>query len=258
MARLLFNDRAQAFAGGEAPRTASLTERLAKRLFDKGRAQQSAAISPPPTQLALPLGDHIQGHAFDAPSLFREARRIEPVLSYEQARVDEIIPDAQAPAAAPSDRLVLPGGSGLVLYDGPTAALAFDWMQWGEKADPDGMRPAVDATVGATDLLKGGRMHRKLTRRRCIIPLTRYSIPVREGEIWSHLWVSPTQGGVACAAGIWVSEPGKRAHFAMVTGGPGGEPGGPLLLPEDDLLVWLRAPLKDALGRIARQLAQPS
>jgi putative SOS response-associated peptidase YedK len=257
MSRATFTDQALPFAGPESPRAHSFSERLKRRLFDKGRAPSAQSVAPAPTQLALPLGDEGEGGAFDAPSLFRAARRIEPVLSYEQPRIDEVIPDAQATAGAPRDRLVLPGGSGLVLYEGAGGTLAFDWMQWGEKAEPHSMRPIVDATIGVTDLLRGGRMHRKLAKRRCVIPLTRYSVPVRDGEIWSHLWVSVTGGGVACAAGIWVAEQGESARFAMVTGGPGVDPG-PLLLPEDDLLLWLRAPLKDALGRLARLLARPS
>jgi len=128
-------------------------------------------------------------------------------------------------------------------------------MQWGEKAEPNSMRPTVDATICVTDLLKGSRPMRKLARRRCVVPLTRYSVPVRDGDIWSHLWVSPTGGRVACAAGIWIADQGRKPRFAMVTGGPALDPGGPLLLPEDDLLLWLRAPLKDALGKIARHIS---
>lgn len=190
------------------------------------------------------------------PSLFREARRVEPVLSYEQARFDQIIPDAEPPSGVPREGLILPGGVGLVLFDDMGDGLAFDWMQWGETADPARARQGLDATVSVGELSNGARSTRKLARQRCVIPLTRYSVPVRDGDVWSHRWVSPVPGHYACAAGIWIADPDERARFAMVTGGT--DPNGPMLLLENDLLIWLRAPLKDAIARITGHVSPQS
>lgn len=247
-------------SGAGVQRPVSLADRLTRRFFDKGHPPRqpdaSMAFPPRPTQLALPFGDDRQDAAMALPSLFREARRVEPVLSYEQARIDQIIPDTLPPAGAPRNGLVLPGGVGLVLYEGAGDALAFDWMQWGEPCEAARARPGLDATVSAADLGKGARAIRKLARHRCIIPLTRYSVPIRDGDVWSHLWVSPAPGHFACAAGIWSAEHGERARFAMVT--HGGDPAGPMLLSERDLLVWLREPLKEAMARIARNASARS
>ncbi len=193
------------------------------------------------------------GASIALPSLFHEARRVEPVLSYEQAQFDQIIPDTEPPSGVPREGLILPGGVGLVLFDATGDGLGFDWMQWGETADPSRSRQGLDATVSVADLSNGTRSTRKLARQRCVIPLTRYSVPVRDGDVWSHLWVSPAPGQFACAAGIWVAEPGERARFAMVTGGT--YPNRPMLLSESDLLSWLRAPLKDAIARITRYVS---
>lgn len=239
-----------------AARPVSLADRLTRRFLDKAKPDETRAFPPRPTQLALPFGNETPGMpdpAIALPSLFREARRVEPVLSYEQARLDQIIPDISPAPGAPRDGLILPGGVGLVLHAGIGDELAFDWMQWGEAADPARERQGPDATISLDDLGKGPRATRKLARRRCVIPLTRYSVPVRDGDVWSHLWVTPAPGHFACAAGVWTADGTKRARFAMVT--ETGDPTGPLLLAESDLLTWLRAPLRDAIARITRRPA---
>ncbi|MBT2189000.1 hypothetical protein [Sphingobium nicotianae] len=241
----------------------SLADRLARRFLDKPRQVRQHATSsmfpPRPTQLALPFGNgapNPRDAAMPLTSLFREARRIEPVLSYERAPLDQLIPDTAPPPDAPCDALVLPGGIGLVLYDGAGGSLTFDWMQWGEAANPVPVGQKVDATVCAMELVKGARAVRKLARHRCVVPLTRYSVPVRDRDVWSHLWMSPAPGHFACVAGVWAAAPGERARFALVM--DGGEPTAPLLLSERDLLIWLRSPIKDALARIARHASSPS
>src|SRR5690606_38948971 len=107
----------------------------------------------------------------DAEPLFREIRTIEPVLSYKQARLQDIIPGAATSQAMPCpiapDGLVLPGGSGLVLYEAQTGCMAFDWMQWSGK----GHAGQLGATIDAGALSKGGRPLRRLTGRRCVVPL---------------------------------------------------------------------------------------
>src|SRR5688572_30108498 len=123
--------------------------------------------------MALRLNEDANDAACTLP-LFRKARRVEPVLSYEQARLDQIIPNAMPPSGSPRDGLILPGGIGLVLYESASEELAFDWMKWGETADPAKARPCLDATVSVTELSQGARAVRKLTRQRCVIPLTRY------------------------------------------------------------------------------------
>jgi hypothetical protein len=225
---------------------------MAQRLGLLTQSDQGLAIAPPrPTQLALPFGDQPRA---DLPSLFHEARRVEPVLSYEQASLDQIIPDTAAIPVSTRDRLILPGGAGLILYDGPKDALAFDWMEWGGKADPAGAGASLGATISLDDIVKGARATRKQAQRRCIIPLTRYSIPIREGDIWAHRWCVPMPGQVACAAGIWIADRRERPCFAMVIGeaGSGEDHDGPVLLCETDLLTWLRAPLRDALSLLTR------
>lgn|GEM_PF-2904012 len=235
----------------------SLTDRLVKRFLvreeaPRGTGAPAAAFPPRPTQLALPFGTPEREDAEQAlPPLFGGTRRIASVLSYEQASLDQIIPDTATPGA-PHDRLMLPGGLGLILHEGANGTLAFDWMHWGETGDakrPDAR--LLEPTLSIGDLLKANRADRKLTKRRCIIPLTRYSMPVREGEVWAHRWISP--GGddrLSCAAGIWIGERGEHPCFAFVTGD--GPSDGPMLLAENELMVWLRTPLKDVLARLAQ------
>lgn len=244
-------------------RSRSMTERMVERLMPGKRppvpdAGQQRQILPRPVQLALPLrnGADAQGEeeAFPATPLFREARRIEPVLSYEQARLEQIVPGAEPAQDRNHDRLVLPGGAALVLYEGNVGAMAFDWMRWGRKHGESSHMADTEhpgATIGLAELRKGGRLARRLMKRRCIIPLTRYSIPVREDRTWSHRWIAPAQDTVLCAAGVWDAEGGSSNIFTMVTDTDEADAGGPLLLSESDLLRWLRAPLAEALTIIA-------
>lgn len=242
-------------------REASLADKLLMRLLVRPRppvdARASMSFPPRPTQLPLPLGKGEQGEdGTPLPSLFRAARRVGSVLSYEQASLDQIVPDTMHLPGTPRDRLMLPGGIGLVLRDGATGSLALDWMQWGETADTalPPARARCEATLGLSELRKAGRSERKRARRRCVVPLSRYSVPVRTGDMWAHRWVAPAGGQVACAAGIWIAERGATPCFSLVTEsldiGLGGETASPLLLTESDVLVWLRAPLKEALARI--------
>lgn len=243
--------------------------RMFKRLMPGRRAQSLAETSrnslPRPVQLALPLSNRPHGndafglddHALVAAPLFREARRIEPVLSFERASLDQIVPDAEPPSSMPHDRLVLPGGTGLVLHEGVVGAMACDWMQWGRKSvasSKDASADALRATIDTRDLRKGSRGAQRLAR--CIIPVMRYSVPVRDGAIWSHRWMAPAQGAVACIAGIWTAERGSGPTFAMVTGFRAQDEGGPLILDEDELFLWLRAPLGDALTILAERRAR--
>lgn len=244
-------------------RAASLADRLVKHFLVREdvlpNPASAMAFPSRPTQLSLPLGDQGPGNeALALPSLFRDARRIGPVLSYEQASLDQIIPNTTSPPGAPQDRLMQPGSIGLILHDGTSGALAFDWMHWGEAAEAGHADAStrLEPTLSLTELRKNGRAARKLAKRRCIIPLIRYSVPVRDGDVWAHRWISPSHGQVACAAGIWVAERGERPRFSVVTSDMEplrhGEPGGPLLLAESELLTWLRAPLRDVLARIGR------
>jgi putative SOS response-associated peptidase YedK len=110
-----------------------------------------------------------------------------------------------------------------------------------------------------SDLAKGGRTARKLAKRRCVVPLVRYSIPVRDGDVWSHRWITPASGQMVCAAGIWLADRSESPRFALVTGGAESEvAAGPLLLAETDLLTWLRAPLKAALSGLGRHCSLSS
>jgi len=155
------------------------------------------------------------------------------------------------PCPIAPDGLVLPGGSGLVLYEAETGCMAFDWMQWSGK----GHAGQLGATIDAGALSKGGRPLRRLTGRRCVVPLMRYSVPVRDGALWSHRWIDPSNGPVACAAGVWNARRDGSSIFAMVTGVAGQSPDGPLILTEDEVLLWLRAPLGDALAIITQRRA---
>src|SRR5690606_30121800 len=129
-----------------------------------------------PVQLALPLSDPSKADADEqdltAAPLFHAARAVEPVLSYEQASLERVVPGAALSSAPAQDPLTLPGGTGLILYEAHTGAMAFDWMQWGNRgANPFG------ATVDA-GALRQGRTGRRLARQRCVVPLTRFSVPV--------------------------------------------------------------------------------
>lgn len=236
-----------------APRSASLTRRLIGHLLPGGSRTAPAGLSAHPfarrpVQLALPLPDPSQAEAreqdLSAAPLFHAARAVEPVLSYEQADLDRVVPGAALSSAPAQDPLILPGGTGLILYEAHAGAMAFDWMQWGSRgAGPFGATVDVRA-------LRQGRTGRRLARRRCVVPLTRFSVPVRDGAVWSHRWIEPAPGAVICAAGVWSAERDADGVFAMVTRGSAGAPEGPLLLAEGEVLLWLRAPLDEALGAI--------
>jgi len=238
---------------------ASLSGRLLRRVVATARRPEQGAdalhFAPRPVQLALPLShDPEMARAGELPTLFQDSRRVEAVLSYEQASLDQIIPDTAPTPGAPSERLILPGGTGLALFEDQTGSLAFDWMRWGLHAganDPAG--PAIGATIAGPALSSSARAMRRWARHRCIIPLTRYSLPMLQGGVWTHRWLSPAAGGVVCVAGIWAAGEGSGRRFAMVTGPVAGEPNGvgPLLLAERDYFHWLRAPIKDALAGLA-------
>ncbi len=247
-------------SGDGSPPPPSITERMFRRLrASKHPQDDNGHIFPPkPVQLALPLlggmdPASLDDHPLSAAPLFREARRIEPVLSYERASLEQIMPGAEQASDMPHDRLILPGGTGLVLHVNKAGAMACDWMQWGRKgAEPwkeDGSENP-GATIDAQDLRKGAR---RVTRHRCIVPLTRYSVPVRDGAIWSHRWIASADGPIACIAGVYTAERGTGATFAMVTGFRAQDEGGPLILSEDELTLWLRAPLGDALTIISER-----
>lgn len=248
--------KTQSHTGGVVRSASTLTLRLFGHFLPgktpTPRSSASATPFPPrPAQLALPLpGRHeasIDVYDPTVEPLFRETRAVEPVLSYEQASLQDIIPGAVPPPAMPKDRLILPGGSGLVLYEAPTGGMAFDWMQWSGKGAGQ-----LAATIDAEALRKGGRSLRRLTRQRCVVPLARYSVPVRDGAVWSHRWIEPTSDTVACAAGVWSTEHDTGGSFAMVTGL---ETEGPLILTEEEVLLWLRAPLHEALAFISERRA---
>jgi putative SOS response-associated peptidase YedK len=243
---------------------ASLADRLVKRFLVREEispaATRDSAFPPRPTQLVLPLGSQSDGDGGTLPSLFRDMRRIGSVLGYEQAALDQIVPDATMPPDAPQDRLMRPGNLGLILHEGANRALAFDWMHWSqaEKADPADARSPLRPTLALSDLAKGGRAARKLAKRRCVVPLVRYSVPVRDGDVWSHRWITPAAGQMVCAAGIWLADRSESPRFTLVTGDGGltadsEVSAGPLLLAETELLTWLRAPLKDALAGLGRR-----
>jgi len=226
--------------GKSSPRLGTLTAR---------------SFAPRAVQFTLPLpgADEPDGapHAQIAGPLFHETRTVEPVLSYEQASLEQVIPGATASPLPVQDHLLLPGGTGLILYEAHAGAMAYDWMRWGGRnANPFG------ATVDIQNLCQSGRSQRRLARRRCVVPLTRFSIPVRDGAVWSHRWIEPAPGAIVCAAGLWSAEKDADGTFAMITA-PGPAHQGPLLLAEDDILLWLRAPLEDALA-IADHVARTS
>ncbi|WP_231848755.1 hypothetical protein [Sphingobium sp. SYK-6] len=236
---------------GSRAAPASLAGRLTKRLRPPRASAQATSPLLRPAQLPLPFGELLGADLAAAePLLFRAARRIEPILSYEQARFDQIVPDATPPDSLPKDRLTLPGGMGLVLYDGPEGVLAFDWMQWGKPDAAGSDEILTDSTVRLSELGKSPRSLRRLAQRRCIVPLTRYSVPVRDGEMWTHRWVTPLSDHITCAAALWVADGRQKPRFSIVT--EEDESGTtPLLLSEGDLLNWLRAPAK-ALGGMTR------
>jgi len=236
-----------------AARSASLTRRLIGHLLP-GTPRPAPAnltahpLARRPVQLALPLSDPSKADAgaqdLTAAPLFHAARAVEPVLSYEQASLERVVPGAALSSAPTQDPLTLPGGTGLILYEPHAGAMAFDWMQWGSRsATPFG------ATVDA-QALRQGRAGRRLAQRRCVVPLTRFSMPVRDGAVWSHRWIEPVPGAVICAAGIWSAERDADGVFAMVTRGSGGAPEGPILLTENEVLLWLRAPLVEVLDSL--------
>jgi putative SOS response-associated peptidase YedK len=246
--------------------------RMFKRLLasksEPAQPSTNKTVLPKPVQLALPLlggadaldAAQLGEHALSAAPLFREARRVEPVLSYERASLEQIVPNSDPAPDTPHDRLILPGGTGLVLYEDKASVMAFAWMQWGRKSVElwkDGGGDSLGATVDAQELRKTGRAARRLTRHRCIIPLTRYSVPVHDEAMWSHKWISPANGPVVCVAGVWTAERGAENRFAMVTGLGDQDADGPLILAEDELLLWLRAPLADALAALAERHAGP-
>src|SRR5690606_21163668 len=124
----------------------AMTRRLFSHLLPEnarpGQIDEATGAFPPlPVQLALPLPGRSKAAPIApdlaAEPLFREVRAIEPVLSYKQASLQDIIPGAVMPPAMPhnpsADDLVLPGGSGLVLYEAQAGSMAFDWMQWSGK-----------------------------------------------------------------------------------------------------------------------------
>jgi putative SOS response-associated peptidase YedK len=254
----------------ESPRQpASLADRLVKRFLVREETSPTvtgaSAFPPRPTQLALPLNSRSDAEGGTLPSLFRDMRRIGSVLGYEQASLDQVVPDTTMPSDAPQDRLMRPGNLGLILHEGANGTLAFDWMHWSqaEKADPADDRSPLRPTLALSDLAKGGRTARKLAKRRCVVPLVRYSIPVRDGDVWSHRWITPASGQMVCAAGIWLADRSESPRFALVTGDGGRSAesevaAGPLLLAETDLLTWLRAPLKDALSGLGRHCSHSS
>lgn len=240
-----------------SPHGGSLADRLRRRFRSGPRPSpaqpQSGAPAMRPTQLALPL-DEPRGRERDPgamPSLFREARRIEAVLSYEQPDLAQIVPDADPASDMKRDRLVLPGGSGLVLHDDPDGAMTYAWMQWGER--PGDALPVTDIDPGATlsleSLDKANRAVRKLAQRRCIVPMVRYSVPVLEGDIWSHRWIASATGQIVCVAGVWTVDRIRGPRFTILTG-RADDMVRPMILPESELLPWLRAPLKQLLGRL--------
>ena len=209
------------------------------------------SFAPRPVQFTLPLAGASEAEdanpAQIATPLFHETRTVEPVLSYEQASLEQVIPGATASPLPAQDRLLLPGSTGLILYEAHAGAMAFDWMRWGsQNATPFG------ATVDIQALCRNGRSQRRLARRRCVVPLTRFSIPIRDGAVWSHRWIEPAPGAIVCAAGLWSAEKDADGTFAMVTGamvaGSGQPHEGPLLLAEEEILLWLRAPLEEALA----------
>jgi len=239
--------------GAEAAQPASLARRLMSHLLPGRSAPARTDLVASGSEEggshpALPLTSHDEPGVYAtgpmADSLFPAARPIEPVLSYEQASPDQVVPGAASPTAT-HDRLILPGGIGLIIYEAHAGAMAFDWMRWG-----GGSASPFGATIDVRALRRRGA-GRRLAGQRCAVPLTRFSVPVRNGSLWSHRWIEPVAGGITCAAGVWSLDRNAGSMFAMVTDDAGQMSGGPLLLSESAILLWLRAPLDEALAAIA-------